>query len=710
MQRMDSLDLASNKIVFKKQNHRPWNTAVQAQEETKILFERDSELNRFDNDRLLIGGFSFPNAPRIPYEPALSQKSTALMDELKSKEQEIQTLSTNLKIASALEHAEKIELSLKKEALARTIAEEKALNAIQQLNLTEAALQKTKQQLEIEQQLKIKEESLKKSLETEIKNVLHAIEDNENTIAREIELRRIAEEKLSETLNFLSEKEHHIRLEAEKTILDNLRGSIERQKNIEHTLEDRINTLQNEHKEQTLKIQCEAELKISEAEEKMYCHEKAKIEAQQLLQKSEEATRKLETQKAAIENNLATIIQNTTDQKSQYESVINELRLHIRQLDEKIASMDIANIELKQQLFESLSKLNTAQKTESNAIKCMESLNLQTQELTEKYVALKNEKAELTTLFTDTLGKSKILQSIVSNERRLRMILEEKLSGSTLRKAEINKKLFENKVLELAEKISALEIEKAKNQEQQDNALEQVHKIEILMASEMTVKKTLLEKNKILMEQIYNLEHAKQKETDEKNAANYKVSELISKKQHLEMEKAFIEEKHNTTLLHTSQLEVKLDSEKSISTNLEKTSAILTKQQEQLQQEKQSIEEKFNTTLMRTNELELVLNDEKNLRLSLTKKVENLLDQQLSLEQEKTSMKEMYNKLVTRTTELEIMLESEKSLRKDAERLQMIEESARKAAQEKISSAMEQANKTVLMVLGKYTTTEVSND
>ena len=176
------------------------------------------------------------------------------------------------------------------------------------------------------------------------------------------------------------------------------------------------------------------------------------------------------------------------------------------------------------------------------------------------------------------------------------------------------------------------------------------------------------------------------------------------------MEKAFIEEKHNTPLLHTSQLEVKLDSEKSISTNLEKTSAILTKQQEQLQQEKQSIEEKFNTTLMRTNELELVLNDEKNLRLSLTKKVENLLDQQLGLEQEKASMKEMYNKLVTRTTELEIMLESEKSLRKDAERLQMIEESARKAAQEKISSAMEQANKTVLMVLGKYTTTEVSND
>lgn len=88
--------------------------------------------------------------------------------------------------------------------------------------------------------------------------------------------------------------------------------------------------------------------------------------------------------------------------------------------------------------------------------------------------------------------------------------------------------------------------------------------------------------------------------------------------------------------------------------------AILTKQQEQLQQEKQSIEEKFNTTLMRTNELELVLNDEKLALKPDEKSRKNLLDQQLGLEQEKASMKEMYNKLVTRTTELEIMLESEK--------------------------------------------------
>ncbi|HQZ87992.1 MAG TPA: hypothetical protein PLV31_03635 [Gammaproteobacteria bacterium] len=596
MQRMDSLDSASNKIVFKKQNYRPWNTPVQ--EETKTLFEPDNELNRFDNDRLLIGGFSFPNIPRIPCESEQSQKSTALMDELKSKEQEIQTLSTNLKIANALEHAEKIEFSRKKEVLARTIAEEKALNATQQLNLTETALQKTKQQLQTEQQLKAKEESIRKSLETEIKNVLHAIEDNENTIAREIEIRRITEEKLNETLRSLSEKEHRIRLEAEKIIRDNLRDSIEREKNIEKKLEERINNLQNEHKEQTLKIQCETELRIAEAEEKMHLYEKAKIEAQNWLQKSQETTRQIKIEKTEVERDTTTLI---------------------------------------------------------------ESLNLQIQQLTKKSIAIENEKTELTTLFTDTLGKSKILQSIASNERQLRIILEEKLSGSTLRKTEINKKLFENKVLELAEKISALEIEKAKSQEQQDNALEQAHKIEILMASEMTIKKSLAEKNKILMAQIYDLERAKQKEKDEKDAANYKISELISKKQHLEMEQALIEEQHNTILLHTNQLEIKLDSEKSISTNLEKKLVILIKQKERI-------------------------------------------------EREKTNMKEMYNKLTARISELETMLESEKSLRKDAEKLQMIGENTRKAAQEKINATMEQANKTVLTILENYTTTELLND
>ncbi len=708
MQRMDSLDSANNKIVFKKQKHRPWNTKIQ--EETKILLKRDSQLNPFDNDRLLIGGFSFPKTSKIAYESEQNQNSIGIMDELKSKELEIEALSTHLKIASALEHAEQIELSRKKETLARKIAEEKVLNTTQKLNLTEDALQKTKQQLQIEQQLKSKEESIRKSLETEIKNVLIAIEENENTIARETKARQVVEEKLNETLNLLTEKENHVRLEAEKAIRDHLRDAVVREKNIKETLEARISNLQNEHKERTLKIQCQAELRIAEAEEKIQHHEDAKIKAEQCLQESREATRQIEIQKTAIENNLKTIIQNTTNQKSQYESIINSLRLHVGKLDEKISSMDSENVALKQQLFESLSKLNTTQQTESNAIKSMDSLNLQIQQLTEKHMALQNEKAQLTAQFTDTLGKSKILQSIVSNERRLRTILEEKLIGSTLRKTEIDKKLFETKIIELTEKISLLEVEKAQYQEDQNNAFERAQKIEILMNAEKSIKKSLQEKNKTLMEQLHLLEHVKQKETDEKNAAHYKISELVSKKQHLEMEKALIEEKHNKTLLHTSQLEVKFDYEKSISTNLEKKLTILTKQQEALAQEKESIEEKFHALFTRSNELELILNNEKNTRMNLDKKVEILLEQKLALEQEKTSIQEAHHKLLTKAAELEIMLESEKTLRKDAERLQMIEESNRKAAQEKISSAMKQANQTVLNVLGSYTTTDVSND
>ena len=55
-------------------------------------------------------------------------------------------------------------------------------------------------------------------------------------------------------------------------------------------------------------------------------------------------------------------------------------------------------------------------------------------------------------------------------------------------------------------------------------------------------------------------------------------------------------------------------------------------------------------------------------------------------------------------------LETEKYLRKEAERLKENAEQARRIAQEKISTVMEQANKTVLGVLSGFTTLEVSKD
>jgi hypothetical protein len=662
MQRMDSLDSTNHKIVFKKQSHRPWTPPIQ--KETPVL-SSNTELNGFDSDRLLIGGFSFLKASSIPYESEQSQKSHTLIDKLKNKEQEAQTLSTSLKIVTALEQAEKIELGRKKDALARKAAEEKALCAMQQLHLTEYELQKTKKQLQIEQQLKTKEESVKKSLETEIKNALRAIEDNEHTIARETEARKAAEKKIDDTLSLLSEKEQHIRLQAEKTIKNNLRDFIEKEKSIEKTFEDRVASLQAEHKKQTLGIQIETNQKISEviererniekkftdyinnlqaeykeqtlkikaeAEEKAHFHEKERIEAQTWIQKSEEASRLIALQKTELENNLASTIQNAVNQKAQYESKINDLREQIRQSEETISSMSIINGELKQQLSEALSKLNAVLHTEENTVKQIESLTLQIQQLKEQTISLENDKNELTKLFTDSLGKSKVLQSITNNERRLRILLEEKLGGKEFRKIDHNKKLFEQKILE----------------------------IEALLAEEKTVKKSLEEKNKVLTEQIYSLEYAKQKETDQKETATYKVSELITKQQHFEQEKTNLEEKNK---LLTEQIY-----------NLEHA-----KQKETVQKE------------------------------TATYKVSELVAKQQHLEQEKTNLEEKYNTLATKSVEFEIMLASEQSLRKEAERLKMIEEQARKAAQEKISSAMAQANQTVLSVLDKYTMTKEKN-
>lgn len=687
MQRMDSLDSGSSKIVFKKRSHRPWNPT--ASENAQILFEPNHALNNFDSERLLIGGFSFPNASKIAYESGCSQKSTALMDELKNKEQEIQTLSTNLKIASALEQAEKIELARKKETVARKIAEEKASSTIQQLNINETELHKVKQQLHAEQQLKTKEESLKKSLEVELKNALCAIEDNENVISREIEIRKIAEEKLNETLNMLSDKEHQLRLQAEKNIKDNLREFIEREKNIEHIHEDRLNTLQNEYREQMLSIQNEAMQKISESEKK--------------------ANLKIENEKTNAENRLTAVLQNATHHKSQLESTIHALQTQIKELDEKIAVLKTDNTTLKQQASENLSRLNTAHQTENNTAKHIEHLNAQIQALTKKSALLENEKNELTQLFTDTLGKSKILQSTADIEKQLRILLEKKLSGSELRKIEINKKLFENKVIELAEKIGALEIEKAESQEKQANALKQAHKVEILMASETTIKKSLEDKNQALTEQIYQLEEANQKEIHEKEMAKYKISELMTAQQRLEKEKNLVEEKNDKLLPYINQLERDAAADKIAAESLEKSLSSLIKQQQQLIEDKEYIEKKLMLTLECLSTTELALEDEKNLRFSLQKKVEMLIERELNLEQEKTNLKTMHNNLAEKFATLEIRLASEQSLRKETERLKLLEEQTRKAAQERISSAMEQANQTVLTVLGNYTTAEATD-
>ena len=437
MQRMDSLDSTNHKIVFKKQNHRP--STPPTQKDIPALFEGNKELSNFHNDRLLIGGFSFPMMSSIPYETGQRQQSKA--------------------------------------------AEEKVLCAMQQLDLTESELQKTKQQLQIEKQLKTKEEFLKKSLETEIKNALRAIEDNENTIAREIEIRRIAEKKLNETLSSIAEKEHHIRLEAEKTIRDNLGDFIETKKNIEKKFTDHINNLQDKHKEQTLKIKADTAKQIFEFEQKVHFHEKIKIETQEWLKKSEEACRLTEAQKVELENNLACALQNTVNLKAQHESTIKDLHEQIRQSEETISSISITNVALKEELSEVLSKLNVAQEMEANSLKQIESLNLQIQQLKEKSILLENDKNELTTQFKDSLGKSKILQSIANNERGLRVLLEEKLNGKEFAKINHNKKLLEKKTVELEKRIGSLQLEKEKI----SSAMEQANKTVLTVLGNYTM-------------------------------------------------------------------------------------------------------------------------------------------------------------------------------------------------------------------------------
>lgn len=298
MQNMGPFDASQNKAQFKKRIHRPWHTSLEAPllvpavEETALLtsavppslpMDMDTTTNTQGieaamdmqqalaphTEAVLIGGFFYPKQ-NSDNQLETNGAITNLMQELRTKEQDILRLDHDLQIGKALEEARKAEVAQFNEATARKSAEENALFAIQKAKAAVEQAHKAENQVLAEKQLRLELERTKKALEERLQNALKTIE-----------------------------KEDGVR-----------KG-----------LEEKLMIIKTQTDGRTSVIQREAERKIQEAQEQIALHEKAKLTAQSFTQKTMESARQSEAARVLLEEQIDVLQRKNTEQLEMIQGV-----------------------------------------------------------------------------------------------------------------------------------------------------------------------------------------------------------------------------------------------------------------------------------------------------------------------------------------------------------------------------------------------------
>jgi hypothetical protein len=295
MQHMGPFDASQNKALFKKRIHRPWHTSLEAPLLLPAVEERVSltsdlppspPMDTLSNtqgiasmdiqqslpsqtEAVLIGGFFYPKQntdKQVETSPTIHN----LMQELRTKEQDILRLDHDLQVGKALEEARQAEVAHAHEATARKSAEENALFAIQKAKVAVEQAHKAENQVLAEKQLRLELERTKKALEERLQHALKTIE-----------------------------KEDGVRKD----------------------LEEKLVILKTQTDGRTAAIQREAERKIQEAQEQIALHEKAKLTAQSFTQKTMESARQSEAARLLLEEQIDALQRKNTEQLTIIQSV-----------------------------------------------------------------------------------------------------------------------------------------------------------------------------------------------------------------------------------------------------------------------------------------------------------------------------------------------------------------------------------------------------
>ena len=226
-----------NSAPFIKKPHRPWKTALLDQalnnpyttqatldtslppasykekitdgEQLKsILQEKNNQKEQIvqkitdkSNSSLLLGGFFQPNNMQIPNSSQNGQKINRLINDLKSKEHEITSLTANLKIAEATDKAEQAELIRNTEAQARISAELRMKKAIDQVHIAASQLGIAIEKAQLAEQAQKEEEKARRIAEGKINKAVEQTRILEQALQTEIQARKAAEDKAQISLN-----------------------------------------------------------------------------------------------------------------------------------------------------------------------------------------------------------------------------------------------------------------------------------------------------------------------------------------------------------------------------------------------------------------------------------------------------------------------------------------------------------------------------
>lgn len=190
-----------NKTTFKKRAHRPWQPALldNSTEEahnvipaTSKLQEKQIEflqkqleatleikskekeaithtLSTIDDHRITLGGFLRPKDILLVTDQNSLHNSVSLIHELKEKEQEIQSITQNLKITQAEEFAKRAEAARIAAEQARHAAEEKAIFALRQAQQAAGQIKVAEEHSQDLEQITLKLEHRVHELEDKLK-------------------------------------------------------------------------------------------------------------------------------------------------------------------------------------------------------------------------------------------------------------------------------------------------------------------------------------------------------------------------------------------------------------------------------------------------------------------------------------------------------------------------------------------------------------
>lgn len=174
----------------------------------KIIHEKEErketirqQIEDKSNSSLLIGGFFQPENVQIENTSKQGKKIHHLMNDLKSKEHELSSLTNNLKLAQAIEKAEQSERARQIEEQARVAAEKKTRQAIEQTQMATEQFHVAIEQAHQAEQAQKEEENLRKIAQATVEEANKRIQDAELAKQAEQQARLAAEEKAQQALN-----------------------------------------------------------------------------------------------------------------------------------------------------------------------------------------------------------------------------------------------------------------------------------------------------------------------------------------------------------------------------------------------------------------------------------------------------------------------------------------------------------------------------